>query len=145
MLRHFPTRDNVIAEIGKFLNEICTDDHDARQFVAAVVNRNSEWPGPAAIRDIKTELAERRFQDKRPAEGCGRCCDGLLLVFEVIAPGEQNGQVVYPGESENSWECESKIREALQQRFPGHSIYTMTAFCTCAYGQWRREMDKRNR
>jgi hypothetical protein len=52
MLRHFPTRDDVLAEIGKFLNELCQNDGEAKRLVAVVCGDCDEWCGPAKLRAI---------------------------------------------------------------------------------------------
>lgn len=59
MLKFFPVKESVVAEIGKFLNELCCGDQDARKLIAAVLAECSEWPGPARLRDIHGSVVKK--------------------------------------------------------------------------------------
>ena len=51
MLRFFPTSDRVVAQVARFLAEMCKTDAEAKRLVTSVVEHHTEWPGPAAIKD----------------------------------------------------------------------------------------------
>lgn len=65
MLRFFPTKEAIIAEIGKYLNQTCDTDHEARAVIEAFVTRYSEWMGPRALQDIRDKLRAAKADEVR--------------------------------------------------------------------------------
>ena len=141
MLKFFPVKESVVAEIGRLLNELCENDHEARRLTGIAVARWSEWPGPNKIKELyASEIASRRPREVGP-EGCGRCSGGLRPVFQVfeqLADGSEGKQIIYP---------EGNILRAEQELFKRfansktHRVYTgVLVPCSCPLGV--RERDK---
>lgn len=65
LLKFFPSRADVVAEVGRLLNEICADDHEAKSLTAAVVARFDEWPGPVTLRGVSHEMRELKEKPNR--------------------------------------------------------------------------------
>jgi hypothetical protein len=66
MLKYFPTKEGVVAEVGRLLIELCQSDQEARQLTAAVCTKLSEWPGPAKVREFyQSEVVEVRQAAER--------------------------------------------------------------------------------
>src|SRR5690349_3706887 len=51
MLKFFPTKPAVVAEVGRFLNLICANDDEARRLTDVAIEHYTEWPGPAKLRE----------------------------------------------------------------------------------------------
>jgi len=142
MLKFFPVKESTVAEIGRFLNELCRSDHEARQLTGAVLARFSEWPGPSKIREIHSlEIASQRPQEVEPA-GCNKCRGqgGWRPVFQVteqLADGSIKREMVYP-----SGDIMLAERE-IENRYAGsktHSVDTaVVAPCDCPRGMLRRD------
>lgn len=52
MLKFFPSRAEVIAEVGRLLNELCPNDAAAVKLTARVLENYAEWPGPKGIKEV---------------------------------------------------------------------------------------------
>lgn len=63
MLRFFPTRPEVLAEVGKLLNELCESDAAAQRLTAAALEASGEWPGPLGLRDIVKSFEPVKYWD----------------------------------------------------------------------------------
>jgi hypothetical protein len=145
MLRYFPVRESVVAEIGKLLNEICPNDQGAKKLTAAVCEQCDEWPGPAKIREINNAV----IASSRPAEvlpdGCENCRPhGYRRVFKVIERGTGAEQCFYPEGGVNSeWQMERQLSEQYRGS-KTHDFYSSVVTpCSCALGRWRKaEMRK---
>ena len=84
MLKFFPVKEGVLAEIGKLLNELCQNDHEAKRLTNAILTQFSEWPGPSKILEVHaTEIVPRRVRETGP-NGCERCCE-----IRAIPPGQR--------------------------------------------------------
>lgn len=146
MLKFFPVKESVVAEIGKLLNELCFGDQEARQLTAAVCAQCAEWPGPARFREIHQEVvASRRLRESEPG-GCGLCVDGYRTVFQIFERpmrGSDKPEVIEP---------EGSIGDVMRQwnellaRYRGsttHLAYQAVKPCTCELGRRRREARQR--
>ncbi len=71
MLRHFPAKPAVIAEVGRLLNDLCGDDQAADRLTADLLRSNSEWPGPAAVREAAGRLVSGKAQRPQECPACG--------------------------------------------------------------------------
>jgi hypothetical protein len=69
LLKFFPT---VKAEVGKFLNSLCSRDHEARDLVAAICREHDEWPGPATVQRLHASIRSQSASDGLPAP-CNVC------------------------------------------------------------------------
>lgn len=73
MLKFFPARADVTAEVGRLLNEICADDHEAKCLTSAILSQFDEWPGPLTVRTVQETLAtERRKHQERAVQRANR-------------------------------------------------------------------------
>ena len=97
MLKFFPGAENVRAEIGRFLIEICPNDDEARRLTGAVLEQYPEWPGPAAIRQVHSMLKdrERAEENARKLAGARVRWTAARKEHEAACPGyevELNGE-----------------------------------------------------
>ena len=142
MLKFFPVKEGVVAEIGKLLNELCFGDQEARHLTAAVCAQCAEWPGPARFREIHQEaVASRRVRENEP-DGCGLCVDGYRTVFQIferpMRPGARP-ELIEPEGSIGDVTC---LWNELLTRYRGsttHTCYRAVKLCTCELGRRRRE------
>jgi hypothetical protein len=83
LLKFFPTRNSVLAEIGKLLNSICANDGEARDLVDAICEEHDEWPGPATVRQIYGSVSAR----KKLPDGCSLCIPqgGFFVMVDGVA------------------------------------------------------------
>jgi hypothetical protein len=65
MLKHFPSKPAVVAEVGKFLDGICADDQEARLLTDDVLEQYSEWCGPSALKQAHADLVIRQRREER--------------------------------------------------------------------------------
>ena len=143
MLKFFPVKESVVAEIGKLLNEICFGDQEARQLTAAVCGQCAEWPGPAKIREIhQTAVASHRFREAEP-EGCGLCLGmGYRTVFQVYDERHVRAGLMPIATicEEYGTDGKRQLKEALAQYdWTTHCVYQAVRPCTCELGRVRRE------
>ena len=143
MLKHFPIKESVIAEVGKLLNELCDNDQEARQLIAAVTSQCAEWPGPAKIREIHTaEVALHRIRSS--PDGCERCRGmyGWRLVFKVTERQPNSAEqvrIIYPeGDAHAVFNEEQELRQRYEKSST-HTVGTAVAPCSCPLGRQRRE------
>ena len=140
MLRHFPIKDAVVAEIGKLLNELCQNDQEARRLVELLSQDFSEWPGPSAIRRVYAERIRSRQPEDRP-EGC-ELCDGTgfrpaFNVIETLPSRDKRLHVIYCAQ----WRDQPEETKKLDRQFKGsatHKLYTACRACRCSLGQQHR-------
>ena len=101
MLSRFPPKENVIAEIGKLLNELCRTDHEARRLTGLVLARWSQWQGPSKLKALfDAEIASQRPRDAQQ-DGCDKCRDRdgwrqVFVTYEPLPGGGERKQVHYP-------------------------------------------------
>lgn len=74
LLRFLPTNSGGLAELVRMLRDRCSDDDLARQVVDLMLERNNEWPGPAAlleaIEQVKRTREVARVKEVRRARNC---------------------------------------------------------------------------
>ncbi|MGB7762856.1 MAG: hypothetical protein WBL61_23685 [Bryobacteraceae bacterium] len=140
MLKFFPVKENVLAEIGKLLNELCRNDHEAKRLTGLVLARWSEWQGPSKLKALfDTEIASQRPREAQPA-GCDKCAGSglrqVFLTFETIPGAAEEKRVHYP-------EGDSVLR--FEQALYGQCAksgargpYSAVMACDCPLGQVRR-------
>jgi hypothetical protein len=141
LLRYFPTKDAVVAEIGRLIGELCFGDQEARQLTAAVCSQCAEWPGPARFREIHQEVvASRRLRESEP-EGCGLCVDGYRTVFQIFERPMRGGAKPEVIEPEGSIGDVMRQWNELLARCGSttHLAYQAVKPCTCELGSRRRE------
>jgi hypothetical protein len=136
MLKFFPVKPSVVAEIGKLLSELCRDDQEARSLVGVLLENHSEWPGPSRLRQVHAEeIASRRTQDL--PDGCA-LCEGSgfragYLVIEHVPEGTERKHVFYRNEvtPAEMWERYGKS--------PQYDFFDAVAYpCSCPLGRRRK-------
>ncbi len=140
MLKFFPVKEAVVVEIGRLLNDLCDNDHEARSLTAAVLESFTEWPGPGKVRELhRSEIAARRPQEAQP-EGCDLCrgMAGWRPVFIVIDHSQRppRKQVFRP--DRNPWQVRDQLWEQHAKN-GSISLYEEIAPCSCAAGRVRQE------
>jgi hypothetical protein len=141
MLKFFPVRDNVVAEIGKLLNELCHSDSEAQQLTAVVCAKHSEWPGPSKVRELyQSEIVSRRPQEALP-EGCEKCDGGLRTVFTVFERKNNRRGVekIYPETPQAARDTELELRRLHGQPTSTDDFSETVMPCSCKLGQYQRE------
>ena len=143
MLKFFPVKEAVLAEIGKLLNELCLNNDEAKRLVDAVLIQCGEWPGPAKIREIHTaEVVSHRVRSS--PDGCERCRGmyGWRLVFKVTERrpnGADEVRIIYPeGDAHAVFNEEQELRQRYEKSST-HTFGTAVAPCSCPLGRQRRE------
>ena len=150
MLKYFPTKPAVVAQVGMMLDDICRTDEEAVKLTAAVLDKFSEWPGPGKVKEIyQAEIASQRPREEQMY--CPKCNPHMPVAgwrsgFEVWAAGE------YPGGSAErifpeSYQQYFKTREELQKRSQasGVTITELSTFCTCPAGERLADAETRRR
>jgi hypothetical protein len=66
MLKFFPVKQSVVAEIGRFLKGLCQSDDEARRLTDAVLERFSEWPGPAKVKEAYDAMFHSPYRQWQP-------------------------------------------------------------------------------
>ena len=141
MLKFFPSRESTVAEIGRLLNDLCDNDHEARELTTAVLESLSEWPGPSKVREIyRAEVAPHRPQKAEP-KGCDLCrgMDGWRRVFTIFTRthgGPDRKQTFRPDSNPDEFGRELRAQYA---KSPNHTLYEEIAPCKCAAGRVRQE------
>jgi hypothetical protein len=140
MLKHFPVKPAVVAEVGRLLTELCVNDDVADRLVAAVLRDHSEWCGPAKIRELCEQFATSRRESEAVA-----CCEvclgtgGYRRVFEVVDMSTPTEEPLRIRCDEPTWAGvmaeEKRIRE--QYPVPRFEIYNVVAACACVSGRQR--------
>lgn len=143
MSKHFPAKQSVLVEIGKFLDELCQNDQEVERLTDAVTSRYSEWPGIAELRKIyQNEIATFRRQDERP-DGCALCDGGVrrfFKIFEELSDGRQREQRIYADSNPSVAMRQSQLLFGKYRDSRTHRVYDAAiVYCSCALGQWRKE------
>jgi len=126
-LKHFPTREAVIAEVGRLLNELCQTDGEARHLTSVALKHWSEWGGPGALRKLYQDV----IVASRPQPAGCDLCDGSG--FRPVTHVQDR----LPDGSKHS----TYIREVERQHAASktHEVYLAMAFCACPLGHQQRE------
>jgi hypothetical protein len=82
LLKFFPSRADVVAEVGRLLNEICADDSEAKGLTVTVLNRFDEYPGPLTLRKVSQEIRELKERPNR-----AEMAQAALKRHEANCPG----------------------------------------------------------
>jgi type II secretory ATPase GspE/PulE/Tfp pilus assembly ATPase PilB-like protein len=139
MLRHFPSKTAVVAEIGKLVDEICADDTEAQLLTDAVLEQFSEWPGPGVLRQAYAEKVASHRAEMTPG-GCATCGGTGLRqtcrLHEWLPDGSQRKQVIRP--EGTAHEIHQQIW-ALRLKYQGsktHEFYDACSEpCSCPRGR----------
>lgn len=132
MMRGFPIKDAVIAEVAALFVEICDTDDEGLGLVKAVWEQNerNEWPGPRML----YRLAIQTFA------GCDSCRSGRghRVVFRVEERQAAGDVKVHEVQSKRDDASREKAFSDLSSRYPassGHKIELQQVPCDCSLGR----------
>jgi hypothetical protein len=135
MLKRFPVQERTQVQIGKLLNELCASDGEAEQFVSRVIDQHSEWPGPAALRELHGEVASSRAHESMP-QSCEHCNDGWRPVFHITERTTGHVERILP---DGDKAAIRKQHDELFRKYRGSRTHVFTDTtvtpCGCAAGR----------